>query len=147
MPAAPSRFTDMTRRSVLGGAAAGAALAPSIWAGARAQALTPAPLIVPGVTVNSSDTLATIDLRDDPYGRITTQVMLNDQGPFRFFVDTGANRSALSAATALRVGAIPTGDGLGPRRHRRADEAHGDVGIAEMRRVRAARRRRADPWR
>jgi predicted aspartyl protease len=105
MPAAPSS-RQITRRSVL----AGAALAPAFLTSAGAQ--TPAPIAVPGVTVTGSDTLDIFDLRRDPYGRITTQVMLNGQGPFHFFVDTGANRSALSAATAARIGAIPAGEGL-----------------------------------
>jgi predicted aspartyl protease len=108
----------MTRRSVLGGAA----LAPALWADGLAQtpapavvpgaAIVPVPILTPGITVTGSDTLDTFDLKNDPFGRVTTQVMLNGKGPFRFFVDTGANRSALSAATAALIGAVPTGDGL-----------------------------------
>lgn len=100
----------LTRRSLLGGAVAGTAVAPLAWSYAAAQ--TPAPLALPEVVVTGSDTLGVIDLRNDPFGRITAEVMLNGQGPFRFFVDTGANRSALSAATAARVGAVPDGEAM-----------------------------------
>jgi predicted aspartyl protease len=40
----------------------------------------------------------------DRAGRIVAPVEINGQGPFRFILDTGANRSAISAATALRLG-------------------------------------------
>ena len=40
----------------------------------------------------------------DRAGRIVAPVEINGQGPFRFVLDTGANRSAVSAATARQLG-------------------------------------------
>jgi predicted aspartyl protease len=95
----------VSRRSMVGGFLAGgaASLAPSLAFGQDAARSTPE-VIVPG-----SDTIGTMNWRVDPYGRIITMVYVNGQGPFRFFVDTGANRCALSAGLAARVGAIPAG--------------------------------------
>jgi predicted aspartyl protease len=44
-------------------------------------------------------------------GRMVAPVVVNGQGPFRFIVDTGANRSALSQALAERLGLVPIGTG------------------------------------
>lgn len=46
----------------------------------------------------------------DRAGRIVAPVEINGQGPFRFILDTGANRSAMSAATAERLGLAPDGE-------------------------------------
>lgn len=43
-------------------------------------------------------------LREDRIGRVVAPVMVNGQGPFRFIVDTGANRSALSNQLAAQLG-------------------------------------------
>lgn len=102
--AGPESAGNLSRRTFFGGALAGCGLAPF----AAAQEVQPPRDVV----VTGADTLGVISWRNDPYGRISTQVMLNGQGPFRFFVDTGANRSALSASTAARVGAIPAGEGV-----------------------------------
>lgn len=42
----------------------------------------------------------------DRAGRIVAPVEINGQGPFRFILDTGANRSAVSAATAAALGLV-----------------------------------------
>ena len=39
----------------------------------------------------------------DEGGRVTAPVLVNGAGPYRFFVDTGANRSAVSARLAARL--------------------------------------------
>jgi predicted aspartyl protease len=44
-------------------------------------------------------------------GRMVAPMMVNGDGPFRFIVDTGANRSAVSQALAERLGLTPTGTG------------------------------------
>ncbi|MCL4713635.1 MAG: aspartyl protease family protein [Hyphomonadaceae bacterium] len=49
--------------------------------------------------------------RSDRIGRVVAPVRVNGQGPFRFIVDTGANRSVLSSALAERLGLIATGMG------------------------------------
>ncbi len=96
-----------TRRGLIG-VTAGGFIAQTAMGKAAAQDQTP----LGDIVVSGPDTIDTIDLRNDPFGRITAQVVVNGQGPFRFFVDSGANRSALSAATAARVGAISAGEGL-----------------------------------
>ena len=47
--------------------------------------------------------------RSDRLGRVVAPVTVNGQGPFRFIVDTGANRSALSLELAARLGLAPHG--------------------------------------
>lgn len=44
------------------------------------------------------------EARRDRRGRIVAPVYVNGEGPFRFIVDTGANRSVLSPALAQRLG-------------------------------------------
>ncbi len=44
-------------------------------------------------------------------GRMVAPMMVNGAGPFRFIVDTGANRSAVSQALAERLGLTPVGVG------------------------------------
>lgn len=46
----------------------------------------------------------------DRAGRIVAPVEINGRGPFRFILDTGANRSAMSAATAEALGLVPDAD-------------------------------------
>jgi predicted aspartyl protease len=43
----------------------------------------------------------------DRIGRIVASVEINGRGPFRFVLDTGANRSAMSAATADALQLVP----------------------------------------
>jgi len=43
----------------------------------------------------------------DRVGRIVARVEINGRGPFRFVLDTGANRSAMSAATAEALQLVP----------------------------------------
>lgn len=45
--------------------------------------------------------------REDPGQRMTIDVMINGQGPFRFIVDTGAERSVLSDEVVARLGLPP----------------------------------------
>jgi predicted aspartyl protease len=49
--------------------------------------------------------------RLDRIGRVVAPVSVNGQGPFRFIVDTGANRSVLSQDLAERLGLTPNGEG------------------------------------
>lgn len=44
---------------------------------------------------------------EDPSQRMTIDVMINGQGPFRFIVDTGAERSCLSDSVVARLGLPP----------------------------------------
>ncbi len=45
----------------------------------------------------------TITTGEDANNRLTVPVMVNGQGPFRFIVDTGADRSVISAELAARL--------------------------------------------
>lgn len=47
----------------------------------------------------------------DRHGRMVAPVTVNGQGPYRFIVDTGANRSVLSQALATELGLSPIGTG------------------------------------
>ncbi len=47
--------------------------------------------------------------RSDRLGRVVAPVHVNGQGPFRFIVDTGANRSAVSDSLAAHLGLAPNG--------------------------------------
>ncbi len=49
--------------------------------------------------------------RSDRLGRVVAPISVNGQGPFRFIVDTGANRSVLSQGLADRLGLTPSGSG------------------------------------
>jgi predicted aspartyl protease len=48
----------------------------------------------------------------DAAGRAVALISINGQGPFRFIIDTGANRSVLSQALATRLGLVPSGEGV-----------------------------------
>lgn len=48
----------------------------------------------------------------DNSGRAVALININGQGPFRFIIDTGANRSVLSRALALRLGLAPSGEAV-----------------------------------
>lgn len=49
--------------------------------------------------------------RLDRLGRVVAPISVNGQGPFRFIVDTGANRSVVSQGLAERMGLFPSGTG------------------------------------
>lgn len=48
----------------------------------------------------------------DAAGRAVALISINGQGPFRFIIDTGANRSVLSRALATHLGLAPSGEGM-----------------------------------
>jgi predicted aspartyl protease len=48
----------------------------------------------------------------DDVGRAVALININGQGPFRFVIDTGANRSVLSQTLASRLGLEPSGEGV-----------------------------------
>ena len=50
--------------------------------------------------------------RKDDAGRSVALINVNGQGPFRFIIDTGANRSVLSSALAAQLGLAPSGEGV-----------------------------------
>ena len=81
-----------------------------------AAAAAPAPLQIPtnmldtvqqAHSLNETDQTTQSDdvrLRDDANARMTVAVSLSGIGPYRFLVDTGSNRSAISTDVAARLG-------------------------------------------
>ncbi|MBX3511348.1 MAG: aspartyl protease family protein [Hyphomonadaceae bacterium] len=65
----------------------------------------------PELTVAPSADASAGPTLNDRLGRMVAPVMVNGQGPFRFVVDTGANRSVLSQGLADRLGLTPFGQG------------------------------------
>ena len=49
---------------------------------------------------------------NDTAGRAVALININGQGPFRFIIDTGANRSVLSQSLATRLGLAHSGEGV-----------------------------------
>lgn len=49
--------------------------------------------------------------RSDRLGRVVAPVSVNGRGPYRFIVDTGANRSVISTTLAEELGLTPSGAG------------------------------------
>lgn len=83
------------------------ALACAPYAQARAECLAAPPPDAPGL--NASE-VAGGPSQQDFRGRIVAPVYVNGQGPFRFIVDTGANRSVLSPRLVERLGLTARGE-------------------------------------
>ncbi|MDX2238647.1 MAG: retroviral-like aspartic protease family protein [Hyphomonadaceae bacterium] len=86
-----------TRAMVLQGLIGAALAAP-----ARAQTSedAPPPPLEPGPDL---EIVVETQTGVDEMGRVTAPVFINGAGPYRFFVDTGANRSAVSPRLAQRL--------------------------------------------
>ena len=79
--------------------------------GALAQARAPeAPPAAPPETAAEPGPEFATPTRLDKVGRVIAPVVINGRGPFRFVLDTGANRSVISAATADALGLVPHPD-------------------------------------
>ncbi len=84
------------------------------WTGPAAAEETPAAVINPPAAGNVGDVVVSAPepryvaptLRDR-IGRIWAPVLINDKGPFRLVLDTGADNSAVSAAVAEAIGVVP----------------------------------------
>jgi predicted aspartyl protease len=97
----------------------------------------------PPILVNLADQAspAGVDSAADASGRVTVPVRINGQGPFDFVVDTGANRTVISAELAARLALPPRGEapihgivGVEPAPTALVDEL--TVGIVRSRRLR-----------
>jgi predicted aspartyl protease len=55
-------------------------------------------------SADPTDSVYVVTTRRDRIGRITAPVMINGQGPFRFMVDTGSNRTVIAQDTLARLG-------------------------------------------
>lgn len=65
-----------------------------------------------------------LSTRIDRVGRVLAPVLVNGQGPFRFILDTGANRSVLSPKLAALLNLVPS--------HDRPIGVHGVTGSAVL---------------
>jgi predicted aspartyl protease len=72
---------------------------------------SPDPVVAPAEQPESGPLYAT-RTSVDRIGRIVAKVEINGRGPFRFVLDTGANRSVLSAATAEALQLVPAAGDL-----------------------------------
>jgi predicted aspartyl protease len=77
----------------------GLLLAIALHTGAAAQTAAPVPA--------ATDESTVVDTLDDKTDRMTVPVMINDTGPYQFVIDTGANRTVISSALALKLGLKP----------------------------------------
>src|SRR5688572_4325632 len=90
------RSMSPTRRhAAFGLLAAGGALSPA----AQAFAQVPAAIELP----DEDHPPTALDTRRDRYEHMLAPVQINDQGPFHFLLDTGANVSCVSHALMERL--------------------------------------------
>lgn len=85
---------------------------------ARASRIRPSGIGSDSVYVPPTDLKAAMDL----FRRMTAQVAIDDKGPFRFVVDTGANQSVISTEIAAELG-LPAGA---------PQPLHGVAGVQEV---------------
>jgi predicted aspartyl protease len=67
------------------------------------QAAEPSQGTVPLAAIDSTTQVEDIAFKNDGYERMTVPVVLSDTGPYRFLVDTGADRSAVSQTLVDRL--------------------------------------------
>jgi predicted aspartyl protease len=84
-------------------AAAALLVVGAVWMAAPARACEPLDSGASGVAGAT---------RKDSSGRSVALININGQGPFRFIIDTGANRSVLSTALAAQLGLAHSGEGV-----------------------------------
>jgi predicted aspartyl protease len=107
-------FLTVTWRAILTAALVGAVLAGADAAAVCRSAPERAafPELAAEVAAGPTET--------DRAGRVVAPIHINGRGPYRFIIDTGANRSALSQRLAQALGLIPTRQG----------EVHSVYGVA-----------------
>jgi predicted aspartyl protease len=94
----------------MGTLAASAVFTPDLLSAAKAQAQTTQPPVeVPKTDpqINSETDTASLDAQTNAVEQLTVEVKVNDRGPYRFIVDTGAERSVLANTVADEL-ALPT---------------------------------------
>lgn len=103
---------------------------------AAAQVPAVATSVPPAATEPGAGPLYATPTRRDRAGRIVAPVEINGRGPFRFILDTGANRSAISAETVAALGLTVAEDAL--------LGVHGVTGSAQLPSVEIASLRAGD---
>jgi predicted aspartyl protease len=102
----------LSRRLLLGAGLALPGLAMAQPASPVPPALLPEPLIPPAILDEG------LEVEGDPLeaerrrARLFVEVRINGEGPFRFLVDSGADRSVVGAALAARLGLEPAGKAM-----------------------------------
>ncbi|MBS0364260.1 MAG: aspartyl protease family protein [Proteobacteria bacterium] len=84
------------------------AAAPGVATPAATPALTPEALTE--VVVQAAEPRYVAPTRRDRIGRIWAPVLIGGKGPYRLVLDTGANRSAITASTAQALGTAASPD-------------------------------------
>lgn len=77
---------------------------------ARAASDTSTPIIPESVTgdgIAAGETVFAAPTIADRVGRVLAPVYVNGRGPYRFIVDTGANRSVIAPRVAAKLGLVP----------------------------------------
>lgn len=88
-----------------------AAAAGSAGAGTPETPPGPLPVIAPASIDESLEIIGEAIAAEEDRNRLAVSVWLNDRGPYRFIVDSGADRSVVGEAVATRL-ALPTGPGV-----------------------------------
>ncbi len=83
-----------SRRKFFGLGAAGVGLLPAL---GRAEVPAPPPAVAPPENIQG---------RADDADRLTVKVMIGDAGPYRFIVDTGADRTVIATELAASLGLV-----------------------------------------
>ena len=86
-------------------------IAPPAFPAPQPPAATPAQEQLSEVVVETAEPRFVAPTRRDRIGRIWAPVLIDGKGPYRLVLDTGANRSAITARTAALMGLLPSGDG------------------------------------
>jgi predicted aspartyl protease len=105
-------------------ASLGAARAEAPPPPATAPAQQPAEQVVTAPEAEPEPALYAVPTTRDRVGRVLAPVMINGQGPFRFIVDTGANRSAVSPRVVAKLGLDASSA--------QPIDVHGVTGVAEL---------------
>src|SRR5437660_1615292 len=74
--------------------------------------ITPNQEVLNEIIVETTEPQFVAPTRRDRIGRIWAPVLIDGKGPYRLVLDTGANRSAITAHTAQLMGCCPPGTAL-----------------------------------
>lgn len=91
--------------------AAAALPATAVAATPRGAPPAAAPPIAPAIIDDTLDIFGEAVAAQEDRSRLSVPVWINDQGPFRFLVDSGADRSVVGARMASQLG-LPSGPGV-----------------------------------
>src|SRR5207248_3026299 len=89
----------------------GAPLPPTAAPPPEPPMITPNQEVLNEIIVETTEPQFVAPTRRDRIGRIWAPVLIDGKGPYRLVLDTGANRSAITAHTAQLMGVLPSGDG------------------------------------